>query len=412
VPSSSGKDGRPDILDAVWDVPSAWTLRTRLRFVRRQRGARRLRWTLRRRALPERNILARLRTRSRRACARRLPEMRTTSNSLLPAGACSSSCIPVLRRRPATDRRRHRAVDVTDERNAFRRSRSESSGRRPAGRCDCQEQALSRPRVRQEGLLVVDPTGDEARQHAANASGSPSQALVGAQFQDERWCVRTAVASATRRAPDARRRAAELFHGELCGDDAGAQRDGGCHLAARRPCKVEDVVISCATSARAAHMTWRARIWSSAADHRIVGTTCANRWRHHGSISCCAAGRTDALVGGVAGPVARRQPGWPGDQRPARLRRTRAPGGLPVILARAIAHDLLRGGAGVRSAYRRPRLAPNAGTPRFLDADRIEQALINLITNAIQYGGTAPVRVQSSHRRAHRRDQGPQWRGS
>ena len=35
------------------------------------------------------------------------------------------------------------------------------------------------------------------------------------------------------------------------------------------------------------------------------------------------------------------------------------------------------------------------------DADRIEQALINLITNAIQYGGTSPVRVRSIASAAH-----------
>ena len=84
--------------------------------------------------------------------------------------------------------------------------------------------------------------------------------------------------------------------------------------------------------------------------------------------------------------------------------RTRAPGGLPVILARAdlhtICHDAVQE---CRSAYPATtiELETAGDATGSWDADRIEQALINLITNAIQYGGTAPVRVQSNASAAH-----------
>ena len=78
--------------------------------------------------------------------------------------------------------------------------------------------------------------------------------------------------------------------------------------------------------------------------------------------------------------------------------RTRAPGGLPVILARADLHAICSEAVQeCRSAYPATMITlETAGDATgSWDADRIEQALINLITNAIQYGGTAPVRVQS-----------------
>src|SRR4051794_13256552 len=42
-----------------------------------------------------------------------------------------------------------------------------------------------------------------------------------------------------------------------------------------------------------------------------------------------------------------------------------------------------------------------SGTARAADADRIEQALINLITNAIQYGGSSTVGIESNASAAH-----------
>ena len=45
--------------------------------------------------------------------------------------------------------------------------------------------------------------------------------------------------------------------------------------------------------------------------------------------------------------------------------------------------------------------APSGSATGSWDADRIEQALINLVTNAIQYGGTSPVRVRSIASAAH-----------
>jgi signal transduction histidine kinase len=84
--------------------------------------------------------------------------------------------------------------------------------------------------------------------------------------------------------------------------------------------------------------------------------------------------------------------------------RTRAPGGLPVVLARADLHAICKDAVQeCRSAYPSTTIVLEAfgdGTGSW-DADRIEQALINLITNAIQYGGTSPVKVRSLTSAAH-----------
>jgi len=84
--------------------------------------------------------------------------------------------------------------------------------------------------------------------------------------------------------------------------------------------------------------------------------------------------------------------------------RTRAPGGLPVVLARADLHTICKDAAEeCRSAHPATGIMLETvgdGTGSW-DADRIEQALINLITNAIEYGGTSPVVVRSIASAAH-----------
>ena len=79
--------------------------------------------------------------------------------------------------------------------------------------------------------------------------------------------------------------------------------------------------------------------------------------------------------------------------------RTRVPGGLPVVLSRADLHGVC--GQSVEEC----RSAHPSATIRFLasgdgsgcyDADRVEQALTNLIVNAIQHGGDSPIEVHSN----------------
>jgi sigma-B regulation protein RsbU (phosphoserine phosphatase) len=78
--------------------------------------------------------------------------------------------------------------------------------------------------------------------------------------------------------------------------------------------------------------------------------------------------------------------------------RTRTPGCLPLKLAPIDLHALCEGViAECRIAWPRSRLVLETyGDGRGLwDAQRIEQALTNLIVNAIQHGGSAVVTVQS-----------------
>jgi len=84
--------------------------------------------------------------------------------------------------------------------------------------------------------------------------------------------------------------------------------------------------------------------------------------------------------------------------------RTRAPGGLPVVLARADLHAICKDAVEeCRSAHPATAivLETMGDATGSWDADRIEQALINLITNAIQYGGTSVVRIQSIASASH-----------
>src|SRR5436190_11557763 len=112
------------------------------------------------------------------------------------------------------------AVDVTDERNAFR---AVEEANRLVGDlladATAKEQALSRLLESvQEGLLVVEPTGRmKLVNHAAERIlGHPREALVGAQFQNERWWCEDG--SGQRDAAALLRCAVErpeLFHAEL-----------------------------------------------------------------------------------------------------------------------------------------------------------------------------------------------------
>ena len=75
-----------------------------------------------------------------------------------------------------------------------------------------------------------------------------------------------------------------------------------------------------------------------------------------------------------------------------------------MVLARADLHAICSGAVEeCRSAYPATTIVLETvgDATGSWDADRIEQALINLITNAIQYGGTSPVGVRSIASTAH-----------
>jgi PAS domain S-box-containing protein len=302
------------------------------------------------------------------------------------------------------------AVDVTDERKAFRdvaaANRLVSDLLADA---TVKEQALSRLLESvQEGLLVVDPAGKMklVNQAAERILGHPRKLLIGAQFLDERWW--SADGSGKRDAAALLAHATKqpaLFHAELFVEtDAGrasllADATGLRDLRDR----VEDVVISLrdVTSERhdleLAHsdVEFQQRIIG------IVGHDLRNPLATiTGSISLLRrqAGLTPSSVASLD-RLARSA------ARMTRLvsdlldyTRTHAPGGLPVILARANLHAICKDSVEeCRTAHPSAEIfLETVGDPMGCwDPDRIEQALTNLIANAIQHGAESPVRVQS-----------------
>jgi len=302
------------------------------------------------------------------------------------------------------------AVDVTDERKAFRAVEEANHlvGDLLAD-ATAKEQALSRLiESVQEGLVVVEPTGRMklVNEAAERILGHPREVLVGARFQDERWWC--ADGSGNRDAAALLARAVEqpeLFHGELY-----VERDRGraallADATSLRDVhgKVEEVVVSLRDVTRERHdlAVARSNLEFQQQIIGIVGHDLRNPLATiTGSISLLRRqeGLTRASVESLE-RVARSA------ARMARLisdlldyARTRAPGGLPVVLARADLHMVCKDAVEeCRSAYPSTTIlleTAGDGTGSW-DADRIEQALINLVTNAIQYGGTSPVSVRS-----------------
>jgi PAS domain S-box-containing protein len=308
------------------------------------------------------------------------------------------------------------AIDVTDERTALR---AVEEANRLVGDlladATAKEQALSRLiESVQEGLLVVEPTGRMklVNEAAERILGHPREALVGHQFQDERWWC--ADGGGTRDAAALFARAVEqpeLFHGELYVEtDAGraALEADATSLRDVRG-KVEEVVVSLRDVTRERHHleVARSNLEFQQQIIGIVGHDLRNPLATiSGSISLLRrqAGLTQSSVESLD-RVARSA------ARMARLisdlldyARTRAEGGLPVVLARADLHAIC--GDAVeecRSAHPAATIALETvgDATGSWDADRIEQALINLITNAIQYGETSPVEVRSIASAAH-----------
>jgi PAS domain S-box-containing protein len=302
------------------------------------------------------------------------------------------------------------AVDVTEERKAFQ---AVEEANRLVGDlladATAKERALSRLiESVQEGLLVVEPTGRmKLVNHAAERIlGHPRDALVGAQFQDERWWC--ADGSGNRDAAALLARALEdpaMFHGELWVETDAGRAALAADAASLRDVhgKVQEVVVSLRDVTRERH------------DLAVARSNLEFQQQIIGIVGHDLRNPLATITGSIA--LLRRQAGLTASSvesldrvarsaaRMARLisdlldyARTRAPGGLPVVLARADIHTACNDAVEeCRSAYPSATIVLETvgdGTGSW-DADRIEQALINLITNAIQYGGTAPVRVRS-----------------
>jgi PAS domain S-box-containing protein len=308
------------------------------------------------------------------------------------------------------------AVDVTDERKAFHEV--EEANRLVAtllADATAKELALSRLiESVQEGVLLVDPSGrvKQVNRAAERIIGQPRDALIGARFEDERWWC--ADGSGKRDAAALLARALEipdLFHGELHVEtDAGRAAliaDATALRDARG--RVEDVVVSLrdVTEERRELGLARSNLEFQQQIIGIVGHDLRNPLATiMGSISLLRhqAGLTTSSVASLD-RVARSA------ARMARLisdlldyARTRAPGGLPVVLTRSDVHVVSRDSVEeCRAAH--PSYAIELSTSGdgkgSWDADRIEQALTNLILNAIQHGGGGPVGVHSNASAAH-----------
>src|SRR5438105_7671299 len=249
------------------------------------------------------------------------------------------------------------AVDVTDERNAFRAV--EEANRLVSdllADATAKEQALSRLiESVQEGLLVVEPTGKMklVNEAAERILGHPREALVGRHFQDERWWC--ADGSGKRDAAALFARALEqpdLLHGELYVEtDAGRAALMADATSLRDVYgKVEEVVVSLRDVTRERHdlTVARSNLEFQQQIIGIVGHDLRNPLATiTGSISLLRRqeGLTRTSVESLD-RVARSA------ARMARLisdlldyARTRAPGGLPVVLARADLHMICKDAA-------------------------------------------------------------------
>lgn len=308
------------------------------------------------------------------------------------------------------------AVDVTDERKAFRDV--EDANRLVAdllADATAKELALSRLiESMQEGLLLVDPSGrvKQINRSAEQIMGHPRHALIGARFEDQRWWGPDGSGSRDAAALLSRAlKQSDFLHGELHVEtDAGrsALLAGATALRDARG-RVENVVISLrdVTDERRELDVARSNLEFQQQLIAIVGHDLRNPL---------------ATITGSIG-LLRRQTGLTPTSvvsldrmarsaaRMARLisdlldyARTREPGGLPVVLMRADLHEICKDSIDeCRAAYptRAIELETSGDATGSWDADRIEQALTNLIVNAIQHGAVGPIRVHSIATAAH-----------
>ncbi|HEY2030695.1 MAG TPA: PAS domain-containing sensor histidine kinase [Myxococcales bacterium] len=302
------------------------------------------------------------------------------------------------------------ALDVTDERAACRNF--EEANRLVSDLlADSTAKELALARLIdsvQEGVVLVDPTGrvKQMNSAAARIMGHPSAQLTGVRFDEVGWSNPDGTGGQDAAALLAR--AVEhpaLFHGELhVGTGAGRTVVVADATALRDTRgRVEDVVVSLrdVTKERGVLDVARSNLEFQQQIIGIVGHDLRNPLATiTGSISLLRrqAGLTQSSVASLD-RIARSA------ARMARLisdlldyARTRAPGGLPVVLAQTDLHAICRQSVD-------ECLAAHPSTQIVLetegdgrggwDADRIEQALTNLIVNAVQHGGGGEVRVQS-----------------
>jgi PAS domain S-box-containing protein len=302
------------------------------------------------------------------------------------------------------------AVDVTDERAAFRDF--EAANRLVSdllAESSAKEIALSRliDSV-QEGVVLIDPSGrvKQVNTAAARMMGHKAAELVGIPFDQAGWW--SADGTGGQDAAALLSRAVEepaLFHGELHMAAASGHAAILADATALRDTRgrVEDVVVSLrdVTRERAVLDLARSNLEFQQQIIGIVGHDLRNPLATiTGSISLLRrqAGLTASSVASLD-RVARSA------ARMARLisdlldyARTRAPGGMPVVLAQADLHAICKDSIDECVAAHPSAtilLETEGDAHGSWDVDRIEQALTNLILNAIEHGGGGEVRVRS-----------------
>jgi sigma-B regulation protein RsbU (phosphoserine phosphatase) len=256
-------------------------------------------------------------------------------------------------------------------------------------------------------VVLVDPLGrvKQLNTAAEKILGHPREELIGELFEDAPWWSedgkgrRDAAALVTRALEQP-----EFFHGELQVDSPEGRAALLADATALRDSRgqVEDVVISLrnVTAEKQLLDATRSDLEFQQQVIGIVGHDLRNPLatitgsiallrRQHG-LSEMSVASLDRVARSAA--------------RMARLisdlldyARTRAPGGLPVVLTRVDLRSICQDSVEeVRAAHPSAKIVLESvgDTMGAWDADRIEQALTNLIVNAIQHGGDGTVRVQ------------------
>ena len=309
------------------------------------------------------------------------------------------------------------ALDVTEERKAFR-DIQESNRLVAQLLADANARKLALSRLIesvQEGLILLAPDGviTQVNQAAERIMGHPRRSLVGARFQDQRWW--SADGSGNRDAASLLARAtedADFVHAELHIETDAGRATLLADATALRDARgvVEDLVLSLrdVTAERRDLAAARTTLDFQQQVIGIVGhdlrnplatiTGSISLLKRQAGLSVFSTASLDRMERSAA--------------RMARLisdlldyTRTRSPGGLPVVLSRADLHAICKDSVEeCRTAHPSSQLlleTTGNGTGSW-DADRVEQALTNLIVNAIQHGGGGPVRVHSDASGAQR----------
>jgi PAS domain S-box-containing protein len=302
------------------------------------------------------------------------------------------------------------ALDVTDQRKAYRAA--EEANRLVTdllADATAKELALSHLiESIQEGLLIVGVDGrmSQVNRAAERVMGHPREVLIGAAFEDERWWC--ADGSGNRDAAALFARAlqqSDVFRSELHVETDGGRTALVAEATALRDARgsADCVAVSLrdVTDDRRDLDLARSNLEFQQQIIAIVGHDLRNPLATIiGSIGLLRrqAGLTPASIASLD-RLAR------SSARMARLisnlldyARTRRPGGLPVVLSWANLHAICKDSVDeCRAAHPSAVvvLKTTGDATGSWDADRIEQALTNLIVNAIEHGEQAPVIVES-----------------